>query len=138
MPLYRYDLKDAQPGGLHVTQDRRPFDQNSKTDQEQAEMTLSASGRKFLEKLKKTADSRGIKVFYVLPWVYSHPKQASQAREIHARFLDQVEQILSVRREENNGVHDIRDDFADTAMHLTAEGATKRSEILSTLLLQNH
>jgi hypothetical protein len=137
MPLYRYDLKDAQPGGLQVTQDRRPFDQNAKTDQEQAEMTLSASGRKFLEKLKKTTDSRGIKVFYVLPWVYSNPNQASPAREIHARFLDQVEQILPVLREENNGVHDIRDDFADTAMHLTAEGAIKRSEVLSTLLLQN-
>jgi hypothetical protein len=137
MPLYRYDLKDAQPGGLQVTQDRRPFDQNANTDQEPAEMTLSRSGREFLEKLKKTTDSRGIKVFYVLPWVYSHPNQASPAREIHARFLDQVEQILPVLREENNGVYDIRDDFADTAMHLTAEGATKRSEVLSKLLLKN-
>jgi hypothetical protein len=137
IPLYRYDLKDAQAGGLQVTADRRPFDQYSKTNQEPAEMTLSASGREFLEKLKKTADSRGIKVFYVLPWVYSHPKQASQAREIHSRFLDQVEQFLPVLREGNNGIHDLRDDFADTAMHLTAEGATKRSEVFSKLLLQN-
>ncbi|MCX6961010.1 MAG: hypothetical protein NTZ08_00935, partial [Verrucomicrobia bacterium] len=87
MPLYRYNLKDAQPGGLQVTQDRRPFDQNSNTDQEPAEMPLSTSGRKFLEKLKKTADARGIKVFYVLPWVYSHPNKASQAREIHSRYF---------------------------------------------------
>jgi hypothetical protein len=137
MPLYRYDLKDAQPGGLQVTQDRRPFDQNSKTDQEPAEMTLSHSGRKFLEKLKKTADSRGIKIFYLLPWVYSHPNQASPAREIHSRFLDQVEEILPVLREDNDGIHDLRDDFADTGMHLTAHGARKRSEVLSKLLLKN-
>ena len=137
MPLYRYDLKDAHPGGLQVTQERRPFDQNSITDQEPAEMPLSTSGRKFLEKLKKTADARGIKVFYVLPWVYSHPNQASQSREIHSRFLDQVDQILHVLREDNNGIHEIRDDFADTEMHLTAEGAKKRSEVLSTLLLKN-
>ena len=130
MPLYRYDLKDAQPGGLQVTWDRRPFDQNSNTEQEPAEMTLSARGREFLEKLKKTADSRGIKVLYVLPWVYSHPNQASQAREIHSRFLNQVEQILPVLREENNGVHDIRDDFADTGMHLTEKAARERSKIL--------
>jgi hypothetical protein len=135
MPLYRYDLKDAQPGGLQVTQDRRPFDQNSNTDQEPAEMTLSRSGREFLEKLKKTTDSRGIKVLYVLPWVYSHPNQASQAREIHSRFLNQVEQILPVLREENNGVHDIRDDFADTGMHLTEKAARERSKILVKNLL---
>ena len=89
------------------------------------------------EKLKKTADARGIKVLYVLPWVYSHPNQACQAREIHSRFLDQVEQFLPVLREDKRGIHEIRDDFADTSMHLTAEGATKRSEVLSTLLLQN-
>jgi hypothetical protein len=130
MPLYRYDLKDAQPGGLQVTADRRPFDQNTNTDQEPAEMTLSRSGRKFLEKLKKTADSRGIKIFYVLPWVYSHPNQASQAREIHSRFLDQVEQFLPVLREDNYGIHDLRADFADTAMHLTEKAARERSKIL--------
>ena len=84
----------------------------------------------------KTADSRGIKVFYILPWVYSHPNQASRAREIHSRFLDQVEQILPVLREDKRGIHEIRDDFADTAMHLTAGGARKRSEVLSKLLLQ--
>jgi hypothetical protein len=137
MPLYRYDLKDAQPGGLQVTADRRPFDQNSKPDQKPAEMTLSASGRKFLENLKKTADERSIKVFYVLPWVYSHPNHASQARGIHFRFLDQVEKFLPVLRESSNGIHDLRNDFADTAMHLTAEGATKRSEVLSKILLEN-
>jgi hypothetical protein len=137
MPLYRYDLKNAQPGGLQVTADRRPFDQYSKTDQEPTEMTLSASGRKFLEKLKKTADSRGIKVFYVLPWAYSHPNQVSQAREIHSRFLDQVEQFLPVLREDKHGIHDFRDDFADTAMHLTAEGARKRSEVFTRLFFEN-
>lgn len=138
MPLYRYDLKDTQSGGLQVTDERRPFDQILVTDQKPAEMSLSASGRKFLEKLKRIADARGIKVFYLLPWAYSHPNQASQARKINARFLDQVEQILPVLREGNIGIHEIRNEFADTAMHLTAQGALKRSEILSKILLPNH
>jgi hypothetical protein len=71
MPPSRYDLKDAQPNGLNVSQERRALDQNSKTDQEPTEMMLFANGRNFLEKLKKTADDRSIKVFYVLPWVYT-------------------------------------------------------------------
>ena len=64
-------------------------------------------------------------------------KFAWRAREIHSRFLDQVEQILPVLRENKRGIHEIRNDFADTAMHLTAEGATKRPEVLLKLLLQD-
>lgn len=49
-------------------------------------------------------------------------------------MLRQVEEILPVLREPNLGVHTVLGDFSDSAQHLTAEGANRRSQVLTETL----
>jgi hypothetical protein len=130
LPLYRYDLSNSLPGGLLITDERRDFDTQIHPDCAPPQIDLSEEARAFLARLREECSARGIQVAYLLPWVYSPPEKAEPLRQAHNQFLNQVEQILPVLREAKAGVHEIREDFADTNMHLTAEAAAIRSKIL--------
>lgn len=136
MPLYRYDPSNSLPGGLQVTDERRDFKTQDYTDASPPQIDLSEDARAFLTRLREECAERGIQVAYLLPWVYSPPQNAGSLRQAHNRFLNQVEQILPVLREEQYGVHEVRDDFADTSLHLTSTGSEKRTQKLAALLLK--
>jgi hypothetical protein len=127
IPLYRYSLVDTRPGGLQVTDERRDFIVDPADSSGQSKLELSPAGAELLTDLRTEAEQRGIHVVYVLPWAYSPAEVAEQVRQANINYLDQVESIVPVLREQNMGVHSVREDFADSGQHLTEIAARKRS-----------
>jgi hypothetical protein len=138
MPLYRYSVADAQPGGLQVTDERRDFTVVPVDSSEKPKLELSPAGAKLLAELRKEAEQRGTQAVYVLPWAYSPAVVAEQVREANKDFLDQVERIMPVFREQEMGVHSDRKEFADTPQHLTIEGAASRSRAFAETIHVSH
>ena len=135
MPLYRYDLSNSLAGGLQITDERRDFETHDNPDSAAPQIDLSEEARAFLTRLRDECATRGIHVAYLLPWVYSPPEKAEPLRQAHKRFLSQVEQILPGLQDDQLGVHEVREDFADTNMHLTAKGAVEKSHNLANKII---
>ena len=127
MPLYRYSAENSLPGGLQVTDERRNFNAAPATSIEDAALSLSPEGAALLANINQEAERRGIRAVYVLPWAYAAEQPAKIQRQANSHFLDQVEAIMPVIREPENGVHTERQDFSDSGQHLTLEGAIKKS-----------
>jgi hypothetical protein len=127
MPLYRYNVEGSLPGGLQVTDDRRNFRVAPAATREDAKIELSPEGAALLAQIRQAAEQRGLRVAYVLPWSYVPEESSELQRQANSDFLDQVAAIMPVLHEPALGVHTERSEFADTAQHLTLEGATRRS-----------
>jgi hypothetical protein len=136
LPLYRYSTASSLPGGLQVTDERRYFRVNPDITTENTTLSLSPDGAALLANIRQTAERRGIRAVYVLPWAYAPEQSARIQRQANSHFLDQVDAIMPVVREPAMGVHTARDDFADTGQHLTAEAARHRSRIFAKSLCQ--
>lgn len=70
-PLYRYSIEDARAGGLQVTAERRKFTDAMDFSAALGRPEVSPSGRELLNRIKREADRRGIRVAYLLPWAYT-------------------------------------------------------------------
>lgn len=128
MPLYRYSAENSLPGGLQVTDERRNFAVTPTDTIEDATHSLSPEGAALLANIRLEAERRGIRVVYILPWAYAPEQSAEIQRQTNSHFLDQVAAIMPIIRETAMGVHTTRDEFADTAQHLTSDGAHHRSQ----------
>lgn len=128
MPLYRYSAENSQPGGLQITDERRNFAVGTATNTKAATLSLSPEGAALLANIRQAAERRGIRVAYAMPWSYAPEQSAEIQRQANSHFLDQVAAIMPVIREPAMGVHTARDEFADTAQHLTSDGARHRSQ----------
>ena len=136
LPLYRYSTENSLPGGLQVTDERRNFNIASATTTEDASISLSPEGAALLANIRREAERRGIRVFYVLPWAYAPEESAEIQRQANSYLLDQVAAIMQVIREPAMGVHTERQHFADSGQHLTIAGAIKRSHFFEKALGQ--
>jgi hypothetical protein len=130
LPSYRYRIEDSVPGGLQVTNEKRLIDGLGATESA-AFLRLSPSSHKLLKRIQTEAASRGIKVFYMLPWMYAPELTADALRENNLRMLDQISEYLPVLRDEECGVHTNPNDFADTPQHLTHDAAQYRSRVFA-------
>lgn len=127
LPFYRYSTENSLPGGLQVTEERRNFNVAPATTIEDVTLSLSPEGAALLANIRQAAERRGIRVAYVLPWAYAPEQSAEIQRKANSTFLDQIATIMPVIREAAMGVHTTRGEFADTAQHLTSDGARRRS-----------
>lgn len=121
-PFYRYSVADADPSGWMVTAVRAPLDGPPGHGDK-----LSNDVKKFLPALRDWCAERGVRVAYSLPWAYCPTNGLSGFREHNARTLLQIAEYIPVLKDPALGASEDASLFADTAWHLTADGAALRS-----------
>ena len=125
-PLYRYGPGDFDVSGYQQVRIRRDFE-----GLPGAGPQLSSSARDLLSPLRSTCQNRGIRLVYALPWFYAPAEALEKFQSGNVDFLLQIAEFMPVLADEKFGVHSIREDFADTPLHLTPEGAALRTDALA-------
>lgn len=124
-PPYRYGSADIQYGG-HITTEQKGAVPIGKLRRQR----LSASSKIFLDELKCFSAKQNLVADYLLPWICVKPENVASARSANshftADFLDYLPEIKDGRR----GVDSHIEDFADTPLHMTSSGATRRTVFL--------
>lgn len=126
-PLYRYAPDDVRPSGWQQTHERREI-----RDQEPTSITeLPADSRRLLGALSRWGRTNRVEVVYSLPWGWVSDEKLEQFKRMNAGFLREVARFMPVLKDPLLGAHPVREHFADTEWHLTAEGARLRTEALA-------
>jgi hypothetical protein len=125
-PLYRYSPEEVTPSGWQRARDFRAI-----PDQTIVEDRLSPDARKLLAALRHWGETNRVQVAYSLPWGWVSQQRCAAFQRMNARFLAEVAEILPVLKDPALGAHPVREHFADTEWHLTAEGAAARSDALA-------
>ncbi len=121
--LFRYPCSDLHPDGWQEVAARLPL-----PELVPATLRLCPEAGPWLVRLRDTCAQRGVRLAYALPWYYSRPEDARAFRRQNAGFLLQVSRYLPVLKDPMLGAYTVREHYADTALHLTAEGAAVRSD----------
>lgn len=125
-PLYRYSPVEVTPSGWQRARDFRAI-----PDQTIVEGRLSPDARRLLAALQHWGETNHVQVAYSLPWGWVSEQQRAAFERMNVRFLAEMAGILPVLKDPALGVHAVREHFADTEWHLTAEGAAARSDSLA-------
>ena len=122
-PLYRYRLENMRPSGFNVTPLRLDIQGPPGHG-----VQVSESARRFLLALRDWCGQHKVRLAYSIPWGYTPSDGLEFTRRINAEFLLQIAQIIPVLKDPALGGHEIREDFSDTAWHLTPEAAARRTD----------
>lgn len=128
-PLYRYSISDIHSGGFLTTQEK-----GAKAIDGSSPRNLSSPAESFLTELHIFSNEKQIDARYLLPWICSHAETSGSARTALELFAARVGKFLPEIRDGQSGVDSQLNDFADTPLHLTREGATRRTKVLSSVL----
>jgi hypothetical protein len=129
-PMYRYGLEEVREGGWHAVADRREVSPSAPT-----RYLLSQDGRRFLRETAEWCSKNNVRLACTLPWVYHLPEQAEEARSKFKIFQAEVNQYMAVLKDPFRGCYTVREEFADSNLHLIPTAAMKRSEELGRELL---
>lgn len=123
-PLYRYSSEGIEPGGYLTTSYRDgTFGPSSAVIQ----TNLSAQMRDFLVKTRYELAQREIEVFVSFPWFFMTSDVALEQRAVWQQLAEEISKFVPVLYDSNFGVSTEVEDFADTAWHLSRNGAMKRT-----------
>lgn len=128
-PLYRYSNSDFEPIGWQKVEIRRDLGAPSISH-----VRLSPAGKEWLRMIREECTRRGVRVACAMPWHFSTSDNLLATQRANLRFLREVADVLPVLREPSLGAHSVREHFADTNLHPTAEGAALRTDELATAL----
>ena len=95
---------------------------------------VSEDARSFLAALRDWSREHHVRVAYTLPWSFSPPDRAKAYQRLNAGLLFSIAEFLPVLRDPRLGAYTVREHFADTELHLTAEGADLRTDELAELI----
>lgn len=127
-PLYRYKIGDFRPSGQKVTDVRmQPL-------APRGFVTISPAGHSLLAEFKHWSETNHVRIVYTLPWAYCSREEAPEFRRENLYFLEQMLNHFPVLAEKTVGAYPQAEHFADTAYHLTQEGAKVRTRELADAL----
>jgi hypothetical protein len=129
-PLYRYKVGEYKPGGQKITTVRLPPVCPGGGG------TLSSESREFLGNLRAWCNGRNVRLAYALPWAYCPPEQMTTFRQQNLATLRDIAGVMDVLADPRLGAYTEKDQFADTAWHLTEQGARIRTAELVPLIQQ--
>jgi hypothetical protein len=128
---YRYNIKDIQFGGRIET----TFDDGTLAPVGASNAKcLTEDGRMLLESFEAAANARGVKVAYTLPWHFTHTSAVVSNRRNKREILADIGTIMPTIDDGFAGTMTEREYFADTGLHLNAQGSAIRSRALATAL----
>lgn len=122
-PLYRYAPAEIEAGGWHNVAARRDLGTPAVPS-----VRLSNAGREWLRKIRDECARRQVRVAVTMPWHFCVPENLRATQRANLRFLRDVAEVLPVLREPSLGAHAVREHFADTNMHPTADAAALRTD----------
>jgi len=125
-PLYRYAPAEFETGGWHKVAARRDLGVPVVTTNK-----LSSAGRAWLVKIRDECLRRNVRVACTIPWQFCMPEDLGALQRQNLQFLREMSAVLPVLREPSLGTHAVREHFADTDMHPTAEAAGLRTDELA-------
>jgi hypothetical protein len=123
--LYRYRVEEMRPSGWSQTPVRLAI-----SGPPEHGVLIPPSSRQFLRSLSEWCRARKVKLAYSLPWGYTPPEKVRPFQIENLRFLLQVIAIMPVLKDARLGAYSERDQFADTAWHLTGAAARLRTDEL--------
>ena len=124
-PLYRYRVADLQPSGLVTTAVRTPL-----TGSPGYQGPLPAASRHLLRSLADWSRTNQVRLCYALYWAWCPPEYLEAFRRQNAAFLVEISEFMPVLEDRRLGAVTNQTLFADTALHLTAEGVPLRTDAL--------
>ena len=130
-PLYRYQPNEFHASGwqeVRVKRDVQGFDR--------FHPELSPDGRELLTFIRRYCDEHRVRVAYSLPWSYVAPDKVAGFQQDNIKFIRQVSEFIPVLMEPRLGAYSVREQFADTGLHLTPEGAAIRSDELAEAIIK--
>lgn len=125
-PLHRYSIAEIHPSGWQEVVERRDFSVAPVAARE-----LSIEAKELLRFIRDDCAKHEIPVAYSLPWSYCTNAEMDERQSRNRDFLKQIEEFLPVLNDPRLGVYSVREHFADTPWHLTAEGAALRTDELA-------
>tara|TARA_E500000178_G_scaffold353336_2_gene418961 strand:+ start:313 stop:1299 length:987 start_codon:yes stop_codon:yes gene_type:complete len=131
-PLYRYSVSELGLGGWAYTsyQDEvaKPCGKITK------DPVLSSAGMELLLMIKQRCDEYGVHVAYAIPVVLTEEEALDHNRSYFKQLGEAISHVLPVLNDPFYGAESRKELFADTALHLTPEGASMRSKLLAQLV----
>jgi hypothetical protein len=124
---YRYKSEDIRYHGRIETPERDPG-----LDPLDA-MTprhLDSEAAEWLRKLAAAAKEKDVTLLYAMPWRLTKPDAEAACRAANQSLLDEINLIIPVLEDGAGGVSTHKDFFSDSLQHLTAEGASARTQAL--------
>lgn len=128
-PLYRYAQTEFEDDGWHKVAARRDLGVPSIPVNR-----LSAAGKAWLAYINRECARRNVRVAYTLPWQFCTPENLVATQRQNLLFLSEVSAVLPALREPSLGTHSVREHFADTNFHPTANAAAMRTDELAASL----
>lgn len=125
---YGYSTEDYRYHGRLETQKSDPHLQGAGRN---PASHLSSTGRELLTTLKKAAEAKKVRLIYSMPWQYTKEEFVEENRINKRAMLDDIKSIMPAINDEFAGTMPKVTYFSDTALHLSAEGAKNRSQILA-------
>jgi hypothetical protein len=122
-PGYRYKIKNVHPSGWIQTDVR-----DARPDQISTPQEISPAMQHYLQALSDWCKIRHVRLAYSLPWLYVTPAHLSDFQKDNLSFLIRVSNYMPVLKDPVLGACSTPEYFADTAWHLTGQGAQVRNE----------
>ncbi len=124
--LYPYLVSEIHPSGWWEDGARRAFASRAKSPRR-----LSEEGRSWLIGLHDWCDQRNVRVAYAIPWAYCLPEDLQHLQHCNLQFLNEIAATMPVLKDPNLGADTNREQFADTPVHPTTQGAALRTDELA-------
>ena len=83
-----------------------------------------------LRRVAVWGQKNNVRVAYLLPWALYRKGEEEKALQANVRLLAEINTLLPVLRDDRFGVWDKPEDFSDTELHLTHDGAVYRTTSL--------
>lgn len=125
-PLHRYSRAEILRGGWQAVAERRDFSCPPPDS-----VQLSDDARHLLQSIRTYCMEKGVRVGYSLPWSYSPPERVSYCQNQNRILMRQIAEVLPVLEDPRFGIYSVREHFADTCLHLTAQGAMVKTDELA-------
>jgi len=130
-PLDRFDRRGLSPDGFEKESARKELP-GMRVDPE----PISPQAEALLKRVAAWGQQHQVRLAYLMPWGLYEKGEEEKARAENYRFLMKIATIMPVLRDDHLGVWDVPGDFSDTELHLTEQGALRRTIFLAPILQQ--
>ncbi len=125
---YRYQESDIRYRGRIETQFSDPSPDKGS---EKNVTAVVPAARELLLKFRSAASSKGVKVFYSMPWALTEESIAANNRTANRKILSSIQSIIPTIDDGYQGVATDPHVFSDSGQHLNAAGSATRTKALA-------
>lgn len=128
---YRYTTDDMR---YHGRLETPVSDPHISRVQAKLDTTITPLAHRHLARFRRSADAKGVRLVYSMPWMLTEPGAADHNRDANRRILESIDPVIPTIDDGYQGVAVDPAHFADSGLHLTAEGSSLRSQGLADAL----